>query len=80
MAQYHNDTIVGMPKRKVWTDSERLAYLMKQKDVSVAEVAAGTELERTNLHAVLSGSRNLSRSQISALAKFFNTPSEILGL
>jgi len=54
------------------SDAEILAHLIEIKGVSQAEVARETALAESTLSEVLAGRRNLNRTHIGRLARYFN--------
>jgi HTH-type transcriptional regulator / antitoxin HigA len=54
------------------SDAEILAHLIGVKGVSQAEVARETVLAESTISEVLAGKRNLNRTHIGRLARYFN--------
>jgi HTH-type transcriptional regulator / antitoxin HigA len=54
------------------SDAEILAHLIEIKGVSQTEVARETRLSESTLSEVLAGRRNLNRTHIGRLARYFN--------
>ena len=65
---YEAETI---PMRPVG-DAELLRFLIEQKGITQAAVAAGTRIAESTVSEVLAGKRKLNRSQIAKLARYFH--------
>jgi HTH-type transcriptional regulator / antitoxin HigA len=65
---YETETI---PMRPVG-DAELLRFLIEQKSVTQAAVAAGAGIAESTISEVLAGKRKLNRSQIAKLARYFH--------
>jgi HTH-type transcriptional regulator / antitoxin HigA len=53
-------------------DGEMLSFLIEMKDVSQTQVARGTGIANSTISEVLSGHRDLTRQQITKVAKYFH--------
>jgi HTH-type transcriptional regulator/antitoxin HigA len=53
-------------------DAELLRFLIEQKGVTQAAVAAGAGIAESTISAVLAGKRMLNRTQIANLARYFH--------
>lgn len=53
------------------TDAELLRYLIESREVTQAQVAAGTGIAESTISEVLAGKRALNRRHITELARFF---------
>ncbi|MDR3617225.1 MAG: helix-turn-helix domain-containing protein [Candidatus Obscuribacterales bacterium] len=51
---------------------EMLAYLMEENNLKQTDVCKATGIEKSNLSAILKGTRKLGREDIGRLAKFFS--------
>ena len=60
----------AVPMRPVG-DAELLRFLIEQKGVTQAAVAAATGIAESTISAVLAGKRRLNRAQIGKLAGYF---------
>ena len=61
----------AVPMRPVG-DAELLRFLIEQRGVTQATVAAGAGIAESTISEVLAGKRKLNRSQIAKLARFFH--------
>jgi HTH-type transcriptional regulator / antitoxin HigA len=61
----------AVPMRPVG-DAELLRFLIEQKGVTQAAVAAGAGIAESTVSAVLAGKRKLKRAQIAGLANYFH--------
>jgi len=61
-------------------DSEMLAFLIEQKQVSQSAVARATEIAVSTISEVLSGKRILRWEQIARLARFFHVDPGVFAL
>ncbi len=61
----------AVPMRPVG-DAELLRFLIEQKGVTQATVAAGAGIAESTVSAVLAGKRKLNRGQIAGLARYFH--------
>jgi HTH-type transcriptional regulator/antitoxin HigA len=60
-----------IPMRPVG-DAELLRFLIEQKGITQAALAAGTRIAESTVSEVLAGKRKLNRSQIAKLARYFH--------
>jgi HTH-type transcriptional regulator / antitoxin HigA len=65
---YESETV---PMRPVG-DTDLLRFLIEQKNVTQAAVAAGAGIAESTISEVLAGKRKLNRSQIGKLARYFH--------
>jgi HTH-type transcriptional regulator/antitoxin HigA len=61
----------AVPVRPVG-DPDLLRFLIEQKGVTQAEVAAGAGIAESTISEVLAGKRTLNRTQIAKLARYFH--------
>ena len=59
------------PRRKP-TPAETLAHVIDSKEVTRAELARATGIPRSTITNVLSGRRQISKENVTRLAKYFN--------
>ena len=69
LVEAYEDAVV--PMRPVG-DAELLRFLIEQKGVTQAAVAAGAVIAESTVSAVLAGKRKLNRTQIANLARYFH--------
>ncbi|MCA9203706.1 MAG: helix-turn-helix transcriptional regulator, partial [Planctomycetales bacterium] len=62
---------ISEPARKV-TSAEMLAQLIESKEVTRAEIARATGIPRSTITNVLSGRRQISKENVTRLAKYFH--------
>jgi HTH-type transcriptional regulator/antitoxin HigA len=65
---YENEAIPMRPAG----DAELLRFLVEQKSVTQTEAAAGAGIAESTISAVLGGKRELNRTQIAQLARYFH--------
>jgi HTH-type transcriptional regulator/antitoxin HigA len=61
----------AVPMRPVG-DADMLRFLIEQKGVNQAQVAAGAEIAESTVSEVLAGKRKLNRTQIVKLARYLH--------
>ncbi|MCA9161873.1 MAG: helix-turn-helix domain-containing protein [Planctomycetales bacterium] len=59
------------PRRKA-TSAEMLAHLIESKELTRAEIARATGIPRSTITNVLSGRRQISKENVTRLAKYFH--------
>jgi len=69
--------LIAAYERKVFrprraSDADVLRFLIEQKGVTQAEVAAATDVAESTISAVLNGKRKLNRTHIGKLAAYFH--------
>jgi len=59
------------------TDAEMLRFLIENKGVSPAEVAAQTQMTDSTLAAILAGEQTIAPPQVAAFAHYFHVAPEV---
>ena len=59
------------PRANDLADGEMVAFLIESKGVTQAQVAAAVKISESTISAVIAGNRNLTRTHIARLSKYF---------
>jgi HTH-type transcriptional regulator/antitoxin HigA len=62
------------------TDAEMLRFLIDDRKITQSELADGTKIANSTISEILSGKRELTRSQVAIMSKYFGVRSTVFAI